>query len=201
MPRLGSLSNVEFMLLQIICQKREICGYEIDKIVEAREYREWADIGRTSIYTGLEKLAKKKMVEAFIDTEKQGKGPLPRKFKLTEDGKTTLKNEIIKALSSTREGDKRFDLAFAAIDVLTPKEVTAALSKRKSFLLETAKRVEKKFKSLGGEELPINVKVLFEHSLYLIKYEKKFMDVLAAELKSKKISKRRKPQENRKRWT
>ncbi|MHC4460907.1 MAG: helix-turn-helix transcriptional regulator [Planctomycetota bacterium] len=178
------------MLLQIIRQKGEICGYEIDKIVKIREYREWANIGRTSIYKGLEKLAKKHLVTTFIDTDKQGKGPLPKKFKLTETGQITLKNEIFNALSSSRERDKKFDLAFAAIDILTPKEVISALSKRKDFLLEAAKKVEKKFESLGGDKLPVNIKALFKHSLYLIKNERKFLDTLMVELKAEKGRKR-----------
>ena len=195
---MNKISNVEFMLLQIIRQKGEVCGYEIDKIVKIREYREWANIGRTSIYTGLEKLAKKHLVTTFIDTDKQGKGPLPKKFKLTETGQITLKNEIFNALSSSRERDKKFDLAFAAIDILTLKEVISALSKRKDFLLKAAKKVEKKFESLGGFNLPINIKALFKHSLYLIKNERRFLDTLMVELKAEKSGKRRRPQKSEK---
>ena len=189
---------IKQVLLQIIRQKGEVCGYEIDKIVKIREYREWANIGRTSIYTGLEKLSKKHLVTTFIDTDKQGKGPLPKKFKLTETGQITLRNEIFNALSSSRERDKKFDLAFAAIDILTLKEVISALRKRKDFLSEVAKKVEKKFESLGGFNLPINIKALFKHSLYLIKNERKFLDTLMAELQAEKTGKRRRPRKNKK---
>ena len=54
-PRSKELSNVELMLLEIISQAKEISGYRIGKLVEERQYRVWADIGTTSIYTGLEK--------------------------------------------------------------------------------------------------------------------------------------------------
>ncbi len=198
MLKLDKISNVEFMLLQIIRQKGEVCGYEIDKIVKIREYREWANIGRTSIYIGLEKLAKKHLVETFIDTDKKGKGPLPKKYKLTKKGKKTLRSEIFNTLSSSRERDRKFDLAFAAIDVLTTKEVISALKKRKEYLSEVAKKVEKKFESLGGFNLPINIKALFKHSLYLIKNERKFLDTLMAELQAEKTGKRRRPQKNKK---
>ena len=198
MPKLTKISNVEFMLLQIIYQKVEICGYEIDKIVKMREYREWADIGRTSIYIGLEKLAKKHLVETFIDTDKKGKGPLPKKFKLNNKGEITLRNEIFNVLSSSREREKKFDLAFAAIDILTLKEVISALRKRKIFLLEAAKKVKKKFESLGGDNLPMNIKALFKHSLYLIKNERKFLDTLMAEIKAEKGAKRQRPQKSEK---
>jgi len=177
------LSNVEFMLLQIIYQRGEISGYEVDKIVEEREYRKWAGIGMTSIYAGLKKLEKKQLVKSYIDTGKQGKGPLPKKFRLTGQGRNALKKEILKALSSTRETDRRFDLAFSAIPVLTSKEVIEALNKRKEFLSEAAENIKKRFESLGGENLPINVKTLFKHPLFLIRHELKFIDALIKDIK------------------
>lgn len=176
------LSNAELMLLQIICEKGEVSGYEIDKLVEERGYREWADIGTTSIYTGLEKLRKKRFVESYLDIEKQGKGPLPRKFKLTKEGRDALRKETIKALSSSRERDRRFDLAIAAIPFLPPQEVIEALHEREEFLSKVAKNIEKKFESQGGESLPLNVKALFRHPLSFIRQEKEFMKVLVVEL-------------------
>ena len=71
-----TLSNAELMLLEIISQAKEISGYAIGKLVEERQYRVWADIGTTSIYTGLEKLKRKGLVTSRLDTAKRGKGPL-----------------------------------------------------------------------------------------------------------------------------
>ena len=187
-----TISNVELMLLQIIYQQEEICGYEIDRLVKEREYREWADIGTTSIYTGLERLRKRRFVQFRIDEAKRGKGPLPKKFRLTQKGRGALKNELLKALSYTRERDKRFDLAFSAINVLTLKQVTEALERRKDFLLQVAQRLKEKLKSLGGDRLPINIKALFRHSLYLIKSEVRFVDNLIIDLKKEQTIQRRK---------
>ena len=187
-----AISNVELMLLQIIYQQEEICGYEIDKLVKERDYREWADIGTTSIYTGLEKLRKKRFVRLRIDKEKRGKGPLPKKFRLKKKGKDVLKDELLKALSYTRERDKKFDLAFSAIGVLKTVEVKGALEKRKHFLLKMSHKLNEKLKSLGGERLPINIKALFKHSLYLIKNEVKFVDNLITDLKKEQTVQQRK---------
>ncbi|MEI7850022.1 MAG: PadR family transcriptional regulator, partial [Chloroflexota bacterium] len=89
------LSNVEFALLQLISEQAELSGYMISRLIEERGFREWADIGETSIYIGLEKLNKKEFVEFYIDIDKQGKGPLPKKFTLTDKGKEILKEEIL----------------------------------------------------------------------------------------------------------
>jgi len=182
-PRLRQISNVEFVLLQIISQAEEISGYEIGKLVEEREYRVWADIGTTSIYTGLEKLRRKRLVTSHLDVAKRGKGPLPKKFRLTRKGHHTLEKEIEHGLSSTRERDRRFDLALAAIRLLPPQTVINALRKRKQFLREVAKHVNEHFKSLGGEDLPVNIKGLFKHSIHLIRHELEFVDTLLVDLK------------------
>lgn len=47
------ITNVEFMLLQIICERKEASGYEINQLIKERGYREWVDMGTTSIYVGL----------------------------------------------------------------------------------------------------------------------------------------------------
>ncbi len=186
-----AVSDVGVVLLQIIKQKGTICGYEIDKLVEERDYRAWTDIGTTSIYAGLKKLAREGLVRCYIDTDKQGKGPLPKKFRLTAKGERSLRNEVKKGLSRTRERDRRFDLALAAMPVLSKREVEQALKKRDSFLLDAAKGIERKFESVGGKKLPINIRSLFEHSLFLIEQERKFLDVLTRDLKREKKQKSR----------
>lgn len=178
------LANVEFMLLQIIYEEKEVSGYEINQLVKERGYREWADIGTTSIYVGLNKLSKKCLVDSHIDTTKQGKGPIPKRFKINDEGKKILKQEIIQALSSSRERDFRFDLALAATQFLAQKEVITALQKRKNFLSQVAKNLENKFAAQGGKNLPFHVKALFEHPLFLIKHEITFIDNLRADLEN-----------------
>lgn len=179
-----TLTNVEFALLQIIHEMQEVSGYEIDQLVKERGYREWAGIGTTSIYTGLEKLRKRRLVSSYIDVKKEGRGPLPKKFKITKKGKNALKKEVSAALSSCRERDRsKFDLGIAGTPLLTSKEVIAAFNKRKDLLLEITKYIKEKFVQQGAEALPFNVRVLFRHPLFHIKHEIKFMDTLIGELK------------------
>ena len=92
-------------------------------------------------------------------------------------------------LSCTRERDRRFDLALAGIPLLSPEKVVAALRKRKEFLGEVAEHIKSRFRSLGGESLPINIRVLFKHSLHLIEHDSKFMDKLLAELRKTRNTK------------
>ena len=176
------LTNVEFIILQIVYERKEVSGYEIDQWIAERGYRAWADIGTTSIYTGLAKLGKKRLVSSYLDTAKYGRGPLPRKFSITEAGKKVLRQEIVAALSSARERDYRFDLAFAAMSMVATQEVVAALQQRKDFLAATAAHMNEVFAAQGGAKLPLNLRALFQHPLLYIRSEIAFVDSLLQEL-------------------
>jgi DNA-binding PadR family transcriptional regulator len=177
-----SISNVEFMLLQMIEECRQASGYDIKKLVDQRGYREWANIGTTSIYTGLKKLSNKGWIVTKESDRKSGKGPMPNRYALTEAGIAKLKNEILDSLSSARERDSRFDLGLAALPLVRKDEAVEALRNRLDFLRETSKKIEQKYESLGGVRLPLNVRALFLHPISLIESERTFVTNLMKEL-------------------
>ncbi|MCH5585572.1 PadR family transcriptional regulator [Shimazuella sp. AN120528] len=176
------ISNVEFMLLQMIEECHEASGYDIKKLVEQRGYREWANIGTTSIYTGLKKLSDKGWIASEESDEKSGKGPIPTRYTLTKAGMTKLRNEILDSLSSTRERDNRFDLGLAALPVIGKDKAIVALQKRLVFLREALKKIRQKYKLQGDVQLPLNVRALFLHSISMINNEEQFVFSLINEL-------------------
>ncbi len=177
------VTNVETVLLQIIAEKKGISGYGISQIVKERGYREWADIGMTSIYVGLKKLEDKKLVKFKMHTGKIGKGPMPKIFFPTEKGREVLSAEVLFILSSSRERERVFDLGVAGIPFVAPQKVKEALLKRKKFLNEHLDKIHIKFKKDGAFQLPVHAKYLFRHSFYLIENELKFIDELMGKLK------------------
>jgi DNA-binding PadR family transcriptional regulator len=179
----NKLSNIEFMLMQIIWELKTASGYRINKIIIERQYKNWADIGTTSIYMGLDRLSRRRLVDFEFMDKKSGKGPVPKLFKLNPAGKKILKEEVIKSLNFSRERDRRFDLALAVSPVLKVDEFRKALFSRIDFLKESHKAVEQKFKEDGGNKLPLHVKVLFEHSLFLISNEIDFTGEIIGQIK------------------
>ncbi len=173
-----NLSTVEYTLLQIIREKEEISGYDIKKVVEQRQYKNWTDIGNTSIYKGLKKIEEKKLVESRFDIKKQGKGPVPVKFYLTEQGLKEFEYLTIQFLSNTRERDRRFDLALAGCSYLSKEQVINALKIRIDYLKEAEKNIEKRYMEQGGDKLNSFVQALFEHPLALITAEINFIKEL-----------------------
>jgi DNA-binding PadR family transcriptional regulator len=176
------LTNVEMVLLQIIAEKEGISGYGMNQIVKERGYREWADIGMTSIYVGLKKLEDKKLVKFKVHTAKIGKGPMPKIYCLTEKGREALSAEVFFILSESRERERAFDLGVAGIPFVAPQKVKEALLQRKKFLNEHLDKINNKFKKDGGHQLPVHARYLFKHSLYLIGNELKFIDELMGNL-------------------
>jgi DNA-binding PadR family transcriptional regulator len=175
-------SNAELVILQIIAESSPISGYDINKLIEQRGYREWAKIGTTSIYAGLQKLKEKGLIQSEDPSNKLGKGPLPVKFAITEEGKLMLHNEIIDCLSTSRERDIRFELGIAALPFISKEEASEALQKRHTFLRETSIHIQKKCDAQGGEKLPLQVRALFLHPISLIEAELLFMNQLISEL-------------------
>ncbi|MBB6669363.1 PadR family transcriptional regulator [Cohnella nanjingensis] len=179
---MNQLSNVEFMLLQLITECNQASGYDIHKLIDQRGYRDWANIGTTSIYTGLKKLNDKGLIKSEDSGEKSGKGPMPIRFTMTEVGMTTLRNEIIANLSSSRERNYRFDLGLAALPFVEKGEAIEALRLRLDFLGEALKNIRRKYDSQGGIRLPLYVRALFLHPMTLIESEQAYVANLINEM-------------------
>lgn len=179
---MNQLSNVEFMLLQIIAECKAASGYDINKLIDQRGYREWANIGTTSVYAGLKKLNNKGWIKSEDSGEKSGKGPMPIRFVITDEGMTTLRNEIVVSLSASRERDNRFDLGLAALPFIDRDEAIDALRKRLDFLGEASKKIRQKYESQGHIRLPLHVRSLFQHPINLIESEQAFVAELISGL-------------------
>lgn len=178
------LTNEEFLLLQIICFRKEVARYDINYLVKRWE-ADWVDIGTVSVDVALKSLSKQQFVNCTVDTTIGAiseQGPRPIKFAITNDGKKILQQEIIKTLSSSRERDYRFDVALAAIPLVSAEEVVVALHNRKTFLAAVTETIHTQFESQGGKTLPLNLQYLFRHHLLVIKGEIDYMDILLQKL-------------------
>lgn len=164
------ISHNEFMLLAIINEQELISGYRLNQIIEYRGYRSWADIGSTSIYINLKKLVQLKLIEGTVSIDKKTKGPSSILYKCTKEGLLTLKETTVESLQSSRERERRFDLALSTINILSKIEIKGALIKRISMLSSEKNRIrlvqinQKSVISLQGD-------LLFERTLNFIERE------------------------------
>jgi DNA-binding PadR family transcriptional regulator len=168
------LSNAEYLLLALLREREATSGYALNAMISERGYREWADVGMTSVYVGLKKLATKGLVHGRLATDKTTQGPAAKEFSLTEKGRDLLLEETAKGLSETRERDRRFDLALSSADVLTSEAALESIQKRTTFLESEQKRISD---LISGQEQLISFTgaLIFKHTLHLIRSEIGFL--------------------------
>ncbi len=176
------LSNVEIVLMELLAEKRELSGYEISRLVRERGFREWANIGTTSIYVGLEKLKRRGMVDFRLDTQKSGRGPLPNKYCLNQEGLQALIKEVLRCLKTAKPHQGCFDLGLAGIPLLERDETVDALKERAKGLREEGHRLMQVYWNQGGDGLPLSVRALFDHSQRKIQHEREFVLALIGDI-------------------
>jgi len=186
-PQAQILSNAELIILEIILEMEPISGYDLNKLIEERGIRDWADIGTTAIYLGLKKLEKKDFVSWVLDNKKVGKGPVPRKFSVTNNGKKNLSNEILFSLSKSGARDKRFDIAFYGIGFLPRIVVMLALEKRVENLAIEFTNIDRISYLESNKDLPLHKKSIIDHKMLLIGNEIEFMNELLDKLRNREI--------------
>ncbi len=130
------ISNIESVVLGLICEK-PLYGYEIDKIIDERNMRNWTEIAFSSVYYVLKKLEKKKLIIGKIKSVK-GK-PSQKIFSVTPDGKKVMKDKVKELISEMERLITRFDLGLLNLNLLSKAEVKSCLDKYVNSIDETKK--------------------------------------------------------------
>lgn len=182
----NSLSSAELALLGLTAEKGPVSGYELDRLIERRGFRDWAGLGRTSIYGALKKLARRGLISLTRPKANRGRGPAPNLAELTDRGRTALVGELTQALAGAGRDTARFDLALAFLPALDRPTIIGGLKERRTDLAATLGQVGTKFIDQGGEGLPLHVRALFEHGLARLETEVALVDRLLAGLDEEK---------------
>ncbi len=142
----GFLPTTYLAVLTIIGGGAEY-GYEINKILEERNYRDWVDIKLSSVYKALNELEKRDLIRG--KKAKKALRPSKKTYTLTSKGKRHLRGQIIRCLSKPPAPKSLFDLGMSAIFLLTKEEALDALrsymnelDSRLSFLGAHVKAIE-----------------------------------------------------------
>lgn len=156
-------SSSEVLVLGLIYNQPQH-GYELNKLIEQRGIRQWADIGFSSIYYLLEKLEKRNLVQSNGATSKSKKT-----FSITATGKKVCR-ERTKELIEHRIANKNpFMTGLANSFVLTDAALLKLFSAR---LAEIKKQLEiVKLQRKIQQPLPRQARWLFEFSIHQINAE------------------------------
>jgi len=100
-------------------------GYEIDKALDDRGFREWVDIRMSSVYKALGQLEKQGLVRGTKrDTSRR---PSMKVYGLTRKGRKELQKQVLRCLSNPPKANTMFDLGMSAIWSVTREEALDAL--------------------------------------------------------------------------
>ena len=174
MPR---ISNIETAILGLVCEVPRY-GYELEKVIEEREMRNWTEIGFSSIYYVLNRLEK----YGFIKSKFKGTpGKPPRKvYSITKEGQEVMRETVKEFLSKTVKPHLPFELGIAYMKFLPPEDVISSLNSYQQSLNDRLKHLQDKLLFMNKIKAPFHVIALFTRPIALIKAEqqwvKEFMD-------------------------
>lgn len=103
-------------------------GYEINRILEQRGYRNWVDIKFSSVYKALKELEGKGLIKGRKSDEKMQ--PSKKTYSITRRGSRLLREQVVHCLVNPPKANSLFDLGMSAIFQLTKEEAVDSLKKR-----------------------------------------------------------------------
>ena len=121
------LTNAEFAILSLLVEQSRH-GYEIEQVIEVRGMREWTEVGFSSIYYLLRKMAAEGLIEGHSE-KSRGRGPARKVFRVTEEGVDAWRAATLSALTEPQPCYPRIQLGLSNLPALPQAEVLAALRK------------------------------------------------------------------------
>lgn len=160
-----TLTNAETAILGLIaeCPRH---GYELEQVIEERGFREWTEIGFSSIYFLLGRLERKGLVEKL---PARG-GPRARKpFAITIVGREALAESALAMISEAEPPRSALLVGLANWPSLDPGAAIEALARRSAALKQDRARLQAR--RAMQQPLPPFVDAMFDHALGQISAE------------------------------
>jgi DNA-binding PadR family transcriptional regulator len=157
------LTNPELAVLGLVAENPKH-GYQVEQDIEQRGFREWTEVGFSSIYHILNKLE----TAGLLLSQRQPSAGLPARkvYHLTSAGRRACADAVRRRLQQPRPRSSDFDLALANLATLPPHEALQAVNIYIASLKATLENVEGKLLAGAGRgTMPFHVTALFDHSL------------------------------------
>jgi DNA-binding PadR family transcriptional regulator len=125
MTQLNELTQSEVAILSLLSEGEQH-GYGLNETIEQRGFRNWTNIGFSSIYWILNRMEKSKLITSRKDPSK--KGPNRKLYRLTPKGRSALLDSIRSSISIPEHQRTRVDLGAAYVELL-PRKYCRSVSK------------------------------------------------------------------------
>jgi DNA-binding PadR family transcriptional regulator len=156
-------------------------GYEIERIIDERNMRDWTEIGFSSIYYVLKRLEEEEYVRS---KRKLVKGRNRKIYTITRTGKKVLKETLTELLSESSKQISPFELGISYIHLLDPKEALECLDR---YIVSSQKRLiqlQELLRNSKAELANYRKIALFERPIELVDAEMNWVKRFIAELQS-----------------
>jgi DNA-binding PadR family transcriptional regulator len=162
---MAGLTNAEMAVLGLVAEQPRH-GYDIERAIEAREMREWTEVGFSSIYFLLKKLEGKGLVAGRRMAP--GRGPARRVYRATPAGRAALRAAILHSLAVPVNSHPPIQLALANLPAVPRPDAVAALEHYRDGLRRRLEHIHTR-RSLGP--LPDHVLAMFDLSAAAVQAE------------------------------
>ncbi|MDD3984970.1 MAG: PadR family transcriptional regulator [Methanobacterium sp.] len=172
------LSKISILVLGLL-YKKPLNPYEITKLMESPEIRDWFPMNASSIYTTIKNLNKK----GHIKGEIQDKGNRKTIYSITKKGEKALKKSLELGLESYNIHTSYFGISLFHICILDKDQAIKLLEKR-IMDLEKIKFISADRVSRTSLKIPFYLKKLHKLNIQQIKTEIKITYELIEEIKN-----------------
>jgi DNA-binding PadR family transcriptional regulator len=167
------VSNAEAALLGLL-NEQPMYPYQIEQEVKYRDMRFWTELSMSTIYKLLEKLEKVALV--LRTNEVSSKNRLRKLYAISDEGKRRLKEKIKALLSSPEHIRWQIDIGTYNSNLLTTKEVQAAMLTYRKSLEKQIHEYEELLKFLQSEECTPYRFGVATRPIFLLKGEIQWVD-------------------------
>jgi len=183
------MTNSELAILTLVNEQPRH-GYEIEQVLDERGFREWTELGFSSIYYLLKKLEQRGWVES--QAEQIENRPSRRVYQLTAAGAAALRLAVKQALSEPKPGGADFLLGLANLPLLSPAEIETAIRGYRACLADKLAGLQGK-RDGAPDRLPFHAGVMFDLSLARLQAELDWTKGFLDRIKTSKKDPQEKP--------
>ncbi len=172
------LTNSEILVLGLLAEMPRH-GYELEKIIQQRDMREWTQIGFSSIYYVLGKLEAKGLVSANRPKSTKAK----KSYAITGAGQDLLVDQTQHALTTISANHSSVLMGLLHWPVLTRTQALKALKQRQLAVTQESERL--KAIHFKQQPLPDHINSLFEFSIGQLHSESEWLAELSEYMQTK----------------
>jgi len=171
----GPLADSALILLAILAEG-ENHGYGIERLVHNRGFRFWTNLKRSSVYKTLSALESKGLISSH---DGAGGGPTRNVYRITPEGRVTLRREGLAKLAEPGHPRSEIDVAIYLLPFLPRAEAEAALTRCREHLREREAFIAERL--AWCQERGLDMPALnFERPLLALRAELIWLDRFAA---------------------